>query len=162
MTVTIFSGPACHTPAMTNRGRIVTDEDEVAEIVRDARVVAVVGMKGEDQAGEPAIEIPRRLQTLGLRVVPVNPKLDRALGEKAYPSLADVTEPFDLVDVFRRIEAIPGVADEILALPAERRPRTVWLQSGIRHDAAAERLAAAGIDVVQDRCLGVDAGRWRR
>jgi predicted CoA-binding protein len=147
---------------MTKRGRLVTDEAEVAEIVRGAKVVAVVGMKGEDQAGEPAIEIPRRLQALGLRVVPVNPKLDRALGEKAYPALAHVAEPFDLVDVFRRIDAIPAVADEILALPPERRPRVVWLQSGIRHDASAERLAAAGIDVVQDRCLGVDAGRHRR
>ena len=70
-------------------------------------------------------------------------------------------EPFDLVDVFRRSEAIPALAEQILALPEGRRPRVVWLQSGIRHDEAAARLAAAGIDVVQDRCLGVYASRYR-
>jgi predicted CoA-binding protein len=117
-------------------------------------------MKGEEQADEPAHGIPRRVQALGRRVIPVNPKLSSSLGEPAYPSLAAVPEAFDLVDVFRRSDAIPGVADEILALPAERRPKVVWLQTGIRHDEAAARLAAAGIDVVQDRCLGVYAGRY--
>ena len=144
------------------RGRIVTAEDELAEIVRSMKTVAVVGMKGEDQGDEPAHEIPQRVQSLGYRVIPVNPKLASALGETAYPSLAAVPERFDLVDVFRRPDAIPAVADEILALPADRRPAVVWLQSGIRHDDAAERLAAAGIDVVQDRCLGVYAGRYVR
>ena len=147
---------------MSTSGRIVEDEEDLAEIVRDAKVVAVIGMKGEEQAGEPAHDIPQRLQSLGLRVIPVNPKLAAALGEKAYPALAVVSDRFDLVDVFRRPEAIPGVAEEILALPADRRPSVVWLQSGIRHDEAAARLAAAGIDVVQDRCLGVYAGRYRR
>ena len=147
---------------MSDPGRIVDDEEDLAEIVREAKVVAVVGMKGEDQADEPAHEIPQRLQSLGVRVIPVNPKLSAALGEKAYPALAVVPDRFDLVDVFRRSEAIPGVAEEVLALPADRRPAVVWLQSGIRHDDAAARLAAAGIDVVQDRCLGVYAGRYRR
>jgi predicted CoA-binding protein len=67
----------------------------------------------------------------------------------------------DVLDVFRRSDAIPELADQLLALPAERRPRTVWLQSGIRHDESAERLAAAGMKVVQDRCLGVYARRYR-
>ena len=143
-------------------GRIVADETELAEIVRSMKTVAVVGMKGEDQGDEPAHEIPQRLQSLGWRIIPVNPKLTATLGETAYPSLAAVPDRFDLVDVFRRPDAIPAVADEILALPADRRPAVVWLQSGIRHDAAAARLAAAGIDVVQDRCLGVYAGRYVR
>jgi predicted CoA-binding protein len=72
-----------------------------------------------------------------------------------------VPEPFDLVDVFRRSEAIPALGEQILALPVARRPRVVWLQSGIRHDEAAARLTAAWIDVVQDRCLGVYASRYR-
>jgi predicted CoA-binding protein len=118
-------------------------------------------MKGDDRPDEPAFAIPQRLQQLGLRVVPVNPKLERALGERAYPDLAAVAEPFDAVDVFRRSDAIPALADAVLALPPGRRPRLVWLQTGIRHDAAAERLLAAGIDVVQDRCLGVYGGRYR-
>ena len=66
----------------------------------------------------------------------------------------------DVLDVFRRSDAIPALADRLIALPAERRPRTVWLQTGIRHDAAAGRLAAAGMRVVQDRCLGVYAKRY--
>jgi predicted CoA-binding protein len=145
-------------------GRLIEREDELAEVVREMRSVAVVGMKGDDQRLEPAFEIPQRVQSLGVRVIPVNPKLAgrEVLGETAYPDLASVPEPFDTVEVFRRSEAIPGVADEVLALPAERRPRVVWLQTGIRHDESARRLAAAGIDVVQDACLGVLAGRYLR
>lgn len=144
------------------RGRLVEAEEDLAAIVRDMRVIAVVGMKGEDQGDESAHEIPRLVQSRGKRIVPVNPKLTSTLGETAWPDLASIPEPFDLVDVFRRIDAIPGVADQILALPADRRPKVVWLQSGIRHDEAARRLTEAGIDVVQDRCLGVYASRYLR
>ena len=143
-------------------GRIIEDEDELAAIVRGMQTIAVVGMKGEDQADEPAHEIPRLVQGHGRRIIPVNPKLGSTLGEAAYPDLASVPDRFDLVDVFRRIDAIPSVADAILALPPDRRPAVVWLQSGIRHDEAAHRLAEAGIDVVQDRCLGVYANRYLR
>lgn len=141
-------------------GRRVEEEAGLAAIVRSMRTIAVVGMKGEEQGDQPAFEIPRLLQSKGLRVIPVNPKLKSALGVAAFPTLASVTEPFDLVDVFRRIDAMSEVADEILALPPERRPRVVWMQTGIRHDGAADRLVAAGIDVVQDRCLGVYASRY--
>ncbi|KAB2962215.1 MAG: CoA-binding protein [Thermoanaerobaculia bacterium] len=144
------------------RGRIVEAEEDLAAIVRDMQVIAVVGMKGEQQGDESAHEIPKLVKSRGKRIVPVNPKLTATLGERAWPDLASIPEPFDLVDVFRRIDAIPGVADQILALPAERRPKVVWLQSGIRHDDAASRLAEAGIDVVQDRCLGVYASRYLR
>lgn len=147
-----------HTP--TQPGRIVVSEEDLAVVVRAMQVIAVVGMKGEDRADEPAFAIPQMVAARGRRVIPVNPRLERALGQPAFPDLAAVPEQFDLVDVFRRSEAIPELADQILALPAERRPRVVWLQSGIRHDEAAERLAAAGIDVVQDRCLGVYASRY--
>lgn len=146
---------------MSDRGRIVEDEERLAEIAREMHTVAVVGMKGEDRAGEPAFEIPRRLQQLGVRIVPVNPTLAEALGETAYPDLASLPEPAPLVDVFRRSDAIPALADAILALPAAKRPGIVWLQSGIRHDEAARRLAEAGIEVVQDRCLGVYASLHR-
>jgi predicted CoA-binding protein len=141
-------------------GRKVEDEEALAAIVRAMKSIAVVGMKGDDRPFESAFSIPQRLQQLGYRVLPVNPKLTAALGERAYPDLASVAEPFDLVDVFRRSEAVPELAEAVLALPAERRPRVVWMQSGIRNEEAAERLTAAGIDVVQDRCLGVYAGRY--
>lgn len=147
---------------MSASGRIVTDEAELEAIVRGMKTIAVVGMKGEDQGDEPAHEIPALVQSLGRRVIPVNPKLTETLGERAYPDLASVPEPFDLVDVFRRSDAIPEVADAVLALPPERRPKVVWLQSGIRHDDAAQRLADAGLAVVQDRCLGVYASRYLR
>jgi len=137
-----------------------TDAD-LAAIVRAARVVAVLGMKDDARAGEPAIEIPRLLVARGLEVIPVNPTIKSALGRPAYARLADVSVAFDLLDVFRRAENVPAIADEVLALPPERRPRVVWLQSGIRHEAAAARLRAAGITVVQDACLGVLAARYR-
>jgi len=144
----------------TRAGHVVTDENELAAIVRSTKVVAVVGMKGEAQSDQPAHEIPKLVQSKGRRVIPVNPKLESTLGETAYPDLASVPDRFDLIDVFRRSDAIPAVADAVLALPPEKRPAVVWLQTGIRHDETAQRLAAAGIDVVQDRCLGVYASRY--
>ena len=146
--------------ATDRRGRIVEDEEELAAIVRSMRTIAVLGMKGEDRRDESAYAIPAMLQARGFRVIPVNPLVDRVLGETGYPDLASVPEPFDLVDVFRRSANVPKHADEILALPPGRRPRVVWLQSGIRNDEAAARLAAAGVDVVQDRCLGVYTSRY--
>jgi hypothetical protein len=139
----------------------VVDEDELAAIVRGARTVAVVGMKDDSDPEAAAYRIPRTIQRHGLRVFPVNPKLTSALGESAHPSLAALPERVDIVDVFRRSDAIGAVADEVLALPPERRPGVVWLQSGIRNDEAAARLVAAGIAVVQDRCLGEYSKRYR-
>lgn len=146
---------------MIPRGRELESEEDLAAIVRSMRTIAVVGMKGEDRPDEAAFEIPRMLQQRGYRVIPVNPTLGSALGERAWPDLASVPERFDVVDVFRRPDAVPEVAEAVLALPAERRPKAVWLQSGIRNEAAAGRLTEAGIDVVQDRCLGVYAGRYQ-
>ena len=140
---------------------LIEDDAGIAAIARTCRVVAVVGMKDETRSWEPAFEIPHMLVGRGIEVIPVNPTIDRALGRKAYARLADVPERFNLVDVFRRSDRIPALAEEILALPAERRPEVVWLQSGIRSDAAALKLAEAGIRVVQDACLGVIAVRVR-
>jgi uncharacterized protein len=140
---------------------IVESEDELKSIVRSIGTVAVVGMKDATDPEAPAHTIPKILMTRGLRIFPVNPKLQTALGLKAYPDLASLPERVDVVDVFRRPDAIPALADEILALPPERRPSVVWLQTGIRNDAAALKLAAAGIRVVQDKCLGVYSARYR-
>jgi predicted CoA-binding protein len=141
---------------------IIESEDTLAAIVRAARVVAVVGMKDGADPYAPAHSIPRKLQSLGIRVIPVNPKLTEAvLGERPYPNLAAVPDRFDVVDIFRRSDAIGPIADEILELPAERRPAVVWMQTGIRNDDAAARLVAAGIQVVMDRCLGVYGARYR-
>ena len=139
----------------------ITDENTLAEIVRDAHTVAVVGMVDESKADRPAFTIPKMLKERGLRVIPVNPTIESSLGEQAVADLASVPVPFDVVDVFQRSEKVGLVADAILALPKERRPSVVWLQTGIRNDEAAARLAAQGIRVVQDHCLGVYATRYR-
>jgi hypothetical protein len=139
-------------------GKELEEEHELAEAVRRIRTVLVVGMK--DRPGEPAHDIPAMLLARGVRVIPVNPKLPEVLGQRAYPRIADVPESFDTVDVFRRAEFLPQLAREIVALPSDRRPRLVWFQSGIQSEEAAEVLVQAGIQVVQDRCLGVYASRY--
>jgi len=144
----------------TVRGRRLESEDELAGVIRAMKTIAVLGQKGDDRIDESAYSIPAMLQARGFRVIPVNPKIERSLGERAFPELAAVPERFDLVDVFRRSTNVPRHVQEILALPPDRRPRVVWLQSGIRNDAATEALLDAGIDVVSDRCLGVYASRY--
>lgn len=137
------------------KGRIVTDSRRIAEIARNARRVAVLGIKTEEQAGQPAYYVPAYLQGAGVEIVPVPvyyPDATRILGQPVYRRLADVPGEIDILDVFRRPSDIPPHLDDILA----KRPKVVWFQSGIRNDEAAERLAAAGIEVVQDRCLMVE------
>ena len=138
---------------------LVESDSGIAEIARTFRVAAVVGMKDESRPWEPAFAIPQMLVDRGIDVIPVNPTLTQSMGRPAFASLADVPHEYDLVDVFRRSDRIPALADEILALP--RKPEVVWLQTGIRNDAAALRLAEAGIRVVQDACLGVIVARVR-
>ncbi|MEK7347657.1 MAG: CoA-binding protein [Candidatus Eisenbacteria bacterium] len=146
---------------MTPNPNLLDAAEAIEAAVRAIRVAAVLGMKDATDPDAPAYRIPQVLLERGIRVIPVNPRLESIEGERSYRSLAAVTEPYDTLDVFRAPRFIAGIAEEILALPAERRPRLVWLQSGIRDDAAAARLAAAGIQVVQDSCLGVYAARCR-
>jgi predicted CoA-binding protein len=101
--------------------------------------------------------VPAYLQARGYRVLPVNPKLREVLGERAVTSLGELDVTPDLVDVFRAPRFVPAHTDEILAL--EPRPKAVWLQLGIRDDASARRLEAAGLRVVQDRCIMVEHRR---
>lgn len=139
---------------------VLEDEDAIASIVRSAKTVAVIGAKAEP--GAPAHDIPALIQSKGLRIRPIHPRLTEVLGEKVYKDLASLGEAVDIVDVFRRSDAIGEVADEVLGLPPNLRPKAVWLQTDIRNDEAAERLAVAGIQVVQDRCLGVYSSRYHR
>ena len=133
------------------KDRIVSDDDGLAGIFRTARTVAVLGAKAG--VNEPAYYVPAYLAARGYRILPVNPTLSgRSLfGVPVAPTLADLAEPVDVIDVFRRPEFLPGHAREILELPW--RPSAVWFQLGIRHDGAAEILARAGMLVVQDRCM---------
>ena len=123
--------------------------DEAAAVLREARTIAVLGMKGEDQPESPAYGVPIYLRQQGYRIIPVNPKLAEAGVPNAVATLADLKQAPDVVQVFRRAEAIDAHADELVAL----KPKAVWFQLGIRNDAVARRLEEAGIRVVQDRCM---------
>ena len=117
--------------------------------------MAVLGIKTEAQRGQPAFYVPAALQRMGLSIVPVPvyfPDATEILGEKVYRKLADIPSDVDIVDVFRRPADVAQHLPDMLA----KRPRAVWLQSGIRDDRTAEALARAGILVVQDRCLMVE------
>jgi uncharacterized protein len=144
---------------MDARENLIEDEAGVRRVVQAARRVAVLGIKTEAQSGQPAFYVPQYLAEAGVEVVPVPvyyPEVTEILGRKVYRKLADVPGELDLVDVFRRPQDIDGHLEDLLA----KRPKAVWFQSGIRNDAAAQRLAEAGIQVVQDRCLMVDHRRY--
>ncbi|HEY2028990.1 MAG TPA: CoA-binding protein [Myxococcales bacterium] len=137
------------------RNLIEDDDDALQALLRRARRVAVLGIKTEAARGQPAYYVPEALQQMGLTVVPVPvyyPDATQILGEKVYRRLSDVPGEIDIVDVFRRSGDVASHLPDILA----KKPKAVWLQSGIRDDKAAEALARAGVQVVQDRCLMVD------
>jgi uncharacterized protein len=140
---------------------IVEDEAELVAIARDMRTVAVVGIKDDRDPEAPGFTVPEMMKALGLEIIGINPTIPSALGEPTLRSIAELPVGVDVLDVFRRSDAIAAITDEILALPPERRPPVVWLQSGIRDDASAARLVKAGIRVVQDHCLGVYSRRAR-
>ena len=138
---------------------LVEDEPGVERVVQGARRVAVLGIKTEQQSGQPAFYVPDYLARAGVDVVPVPvyyPDAKVILGKPVYRKLTDIPGDIDLVDVFRRPGDIDQHVDDIIA----KKPKAVWFQSGIRNDAAAKKLAAAGIRVVQDRCLMVDHRRY--
>jgi predicted CoA-binding protein len=128
---------------------------EIRSVFERARTIAVLGAK--DQWGEDAWNVPRYLERAGYAIRAVNPKIARWGDAPAWPNLAALPERADLIDVFRAPAHLPAHVDEILALPW--RPDCVWLQLGIRDDACAARLEAAGIRVVQDRCIMVEHRR---
>lgn len=142
------------------RENLVEDGRRIGEILRQARRVAVVGIKTEAQGAQPAFWVPAYLQRAGYEIVPVPvyyPEVKEILGRPVYRSLAAIPDPVDLVILFRRSSDVPPHVDDILAA----RPRAVWMQSGIRHAEAAQRLAEAGIQVVQNRCAMVEHRQLR-
>ena len=129
------------------------DLPQLAELVRSARTIAVVGLSRKPE--RPSHGVAAYLQRAGYRIIPVHPVAGVTLGEQVYPDLRSAAAaggPIDIVNIFRRSEHIPALLDALLDV----RPRLVWMQQGIRHDAVARQLEAAGIPVVMDRCLAVD------
>lgn len=140
------------------RENILTDDAKIRDLLRSTRRVAVLGMKTEAQADQAAFYVPKYLDDAGVEIVPVPvyyPDAKTILGKPVYRKLVDVPGAIDVVDVFRKPSDVPGHLEDLKA----KKPRAVWLQLGIRSDAAAEALAREGILVVQDRCLMVE---WRR
>jgi len=143
------------------QSNLITDPESIAQIIREAKSIAVLGIKPESHGGQPAHYVPAHMAAAGYDVIPVPvyyPEVTEILGKPVFRKLADVDRPIDMVNVFRRPADIPQHVDEILSV----KPKSVWFQLGIRHDQAAQRLAEAGIKVVQDRCLMVEHSRLRR
>ena len=133
------------------------DDAWIAGLLRDVKRVAVIGASANTI--RPSYFVTKYLIAKGYEVFPINPGRagGEILGRPTYASLADVPQPIDIVDVFRRAEALPGIVQEIMAL--ETLPKVVWLQLGIRDDAIAAVLEMAGIAVVQDRCPKIEYAR---
>src|SRR4051812_4278678 len=125
----------------------MNETEQITELLKNAKNIAVVGLSSSPMRA--SYGVAAYMQTQGYKIIPVNPEINGALGEKAHPSLNDVTERVDIVNVFRRSEFVPAVVDEAIRL----KPSAIWMQEGVRHDAAAEKARKAGILVIQDRCI---------
>jgi predicted CoA-binding protein len=129
------------------------DPQVVERILSQTRTIAVVGLSSDP--GKAGNYVPAYMQQQGYRIIPVNPNLDQALGEKAYPDLPSVPEPVDLVLIFRRSEAVPPFVDQAIEIGA----KAVWMQQGIIHTEAGEKAQKAGLDVVMNDCIMVEHRR---
>jgi hypothetical protein len=128
---------------------LLLKNEDLARVLRSARTIAMIGLS--DKPWRDSYAVAGFLKSRGYRIVPVNPTIPSALGIPAVPSLTDVEEPVDIVNVFRRAEFVPDIVNETIALGIG----TLWLQSGIQHDYAARRAADASINVIMDRCIAV-------
>ncbi len=124
-----------------------TEADRITELLQSARTIAVVGLT--DTPTRPSYRVSHYMQSQGYRIIPVNPNITERMGEKAYQSLLDVPEKFDIVNVFRRSDAVPEVVDQSIQIKAP----VIWLQEGVIHEEAAEKARQAGIFVVMDKCI---------
>lgn len=117
------------------------------ELLQSTRTIAVVGLS--DKPDRPSHHVSAYMQAHGYRIIPVNPAITTALGQRSYPTLLDIPEPVDMVDVFRQSDAVPAIVQDAIAIGA----KSLWLQEGVVHEAAAAQAADAGLAVVMDRCV---------
>ena len=123
------------------------NDEQIRELLRSTKTIAVVGLSSNPM--RPSFGVSRFLQRQGFRVIPVNPNEREVLGERAYPSVKDVPDAIDIVNVFRRPARVPEVVDDALAKGA----RCIWMQEGVVNHEAAKKAEAAGMAVVMDRCI---------
>jgi len=132
-----------------------TPEDaEIKEILRNNRIIAVVGLSTDPD--KDSHRVARYLQEQGYQIVPVNPKAAEILGQKCYASLKEIPFSVDIVDIFRKIEAIPAIVDEAMAIGA----KVVWMQLGLAENRSARKGMAAGLQVVMNKCLKIEHSRY--
>jgi len=122
-------------------------DSELRKLLDETKTIAVVGLS--DRPERPSYHVAKYLREQGYQIIPVNPTVKECLGEKAYPALRDIPFPVDMVDVFRRPEAVPEVVLEAIAVGA----KTIWLQEGVVHQAAAAQAQDAGLQVIMDKCV---------
>jgi uncharacterized protein len=122
-------------------------DDEIGKLLRNSKTIAVVGLS--DSPLRPSHGVAAYMQSHGYRIIPVNPAIQGALGEKSVASLSEINEKIDIVDVFRRSEWVPDVVEEAIRLKVP----AIWMQEGVVHEPAAEKARKAGIFVVMDRCI---------
>lgn len=128
-------------------------QETIHRLLKDTRTIAVVGFSSK--ADRPGYYVPAYLQNAGYRIIPVNPKIESALGEQAYPNLSSIEEPVDLVQIFRRPQEVPPVVDEAIQIGA----KAIWMQLGIAHEEAAQEARLRGLDVVMDACMKMEHRR---
>jgi predicted CoA-binding protein len=134
---------------------ILSSTDQIRELLQNTKTIAVLGIKPESHAGQPAFYVPEYMKRAGYDIIPVPvyyPEVTEILGKRVFRNLNDIPQAIDLLNVFRRSEDIPKHTLEIL----EKRPQAVWFQLGIRNDEVAQQLSEAGIKVIQDLCLMVE------
>ncbi len=122
-------------------------EDVIEKILKECQTIAIVGVS--PRPGRPSYRVAHYLKEQGYKVIPVNPTVAEVSGEKSYPSLRDIPEPVDVVDIFRRSEDVPPIVEDAIAIGA----KVVWMQEGIVHEEAARRAESAGLKVVMNHCM---------
>lgn len=135
---------------MNTPSEIQASAGEIKKIFEDYRVVAVVGLSAKPD--RPSHQVAQYLQEHGYRIIPVNPGCQEILGEKCYPSLKDIPFPVEVVDIFRKVDAIPGIVDDALAIGA----KVVWMQQGLEEPVSGGKARQAGLAVVMDRCMKIE------
>ena len=130
------------------------EDEEIKAILENNQVIAVVGLSPKPD--RDSHKVAKYLQDHGYRIVPVRPKAEEILGEKAYASLKDIPFPVDVVDIFRKVDAIPGIVDEAIDIGA----KVVWMQLGLAENQSAQKAREAGLQVVMNKCLKIEHNRY--
>jgi predicted CoA-binding protein len=140
---------------VTTTPEIQASAAEITQILQDYRVVAMVGLSNDPS--RPSYQVAQYLQEHGYRIIPVNPGCQEILGEKCYATLRDIPVPVEVVDIFRKVDAVPGIVADAIAVGA----KVVWMQLGLEEPDSARRARQAGLQVVMDHCMKIEHGQRR-